>query len=86
MTDSKGNKVSNANGQFEWTGPCNDPTADRLTKSAYIQVIKSLGYNPDSAQIRPYGYNSSKFNFTYLGEHKISMRLESYKMCVSGTN
>ena len=86
VTDAKWSKVSNTNGEFTWIAPCHDPVADRLTKSAYIQVIKSLWYDPDSSQIRPYGFSSSRFNFTYLGEHKISMRLESYKMCVDGTN
>jgi hypothetical protein len=85
VTDANGSPIQNENGLYIWTAPCNNPVTDRLTRSAYIQVIKSLGYDPDSSQIRPYGFSASKFNFKYLGEHKISMKLSSYKQCMPTT-
>jgi hypothetical protein len=69
-----------------YSQPCGDPVPDKLTRSAYVQVMRSLWYDPDDQRIKPYGFDSRKFAFTSLGEHKITVELKSYNRCVAWTN
>ena len=76
VTDAKGDTVTS------FTANCFDPVAasETLVKSAFTQTMKDLGYASNEF-LTPVGYEARKFNFTNLGEHKISLKVAKYDEC-----